>query len=211
MGKLIDLTGQQFGRLLVIERAENSSDGRAQWYCQCKCGNYTIVRGKDLRRMHTTSCGCFGAERRKESTTVHGKCGTRLRNIWGGMKDRCYNPRNNRYIHYGAKGITVCDEWLHNFQAFWNWAMASGYQDDLSIDRIDNDKGYSPDNCRWATRKEQQNNTSSNKSITFNGKTMTLTQWCEKQKISKRKYYDRIESGWSLEEALELAPRKKTK
>lgn len=209
MGKFIDLTDQRFGRLTVIERAENASDGRAQWRCQCDCGNGTIVRGKDLRNMHTTSCGCLGIERRRESTTIHGKCGTRLRNIWGGMKDRCYNPQNARYCRYGARGITVCTEWLHDFQAFWDWAIANGYHDNLSIDRIDNDKGYSPDNCRWATSKQQNNNVSTNRRVTHNGKTMTLAQWCEAKKVPRSSVYDRLYRGWTVEEALGLVPRNK--
>ena len=164
MGKLIDLTGQRFGRLTVIERAEDyiSPQGikHVRWCCRCDCGNAHTVAGLDLRRGKTISCGCFHNELLSARVTSHKKCDTRLYRIWKNMRNRCYDPQNNRYYRYGGRGITVCEEWLHDFKAFYDWAMANGYQDDLSIDRIDNDKGYSPDNCRWETAKEQNRNKS---------------------------------------------------
>ena len=212
MGRLIDLTGQRFGRLTVIERVGTTNDGKATWSCKCDCENYCVVSGALLRNKHTRSCGCLEKEVKKAGTNKkHGKFYTRLSSIWRDMKKRCYCPNAGNYKHYGARGITICDEWLHNFQAFWDWAMANGYQDDLSIDRIDNDKGYSPDNCRWATQKAQVNNRRSNHYITFAEKTLTITQWQEKQGITKGQYDSRIKRGWTIEEALELVPRTKTK
>lgn len=168
-----DLTGQRFGRLTVLERAENGSHGRTRWMCQCDCGNTHIATAAHLKSGEVSSCKClkkeFFAAKASEIASgnhnkrTHGKTGSRLYGIWNGMKQRCSNPNRNRYDHYGGKGITVCDEWLHNFQAFYDWAMANGYADNLTIDRNDNDKGYSPDNCRWATMKEQQNNRTNNK------------------------------------------------
>lgn len=158
MGRLIDLTGQRFGRLVVIERAGSSTSGFALWRCRCDCGKEIVVRGPLLRNGTTKSCGCFRSEVSRDSNTTHGQYGTRLYRIWYAMKTRTTNPHSENYKNYGGRGITVCPEWLNDFAAFQMWALSHGYQDDLSIDRIDNDKGYSPDNCRWATAKEQRHN-----------------------------------------------------
>lgn len=159
MGKLIDLTGQRFGRLVVLGRAEkNTHTGHPMWHCLCDCGEETIVFGGDLRRGHTLSCGCLQINRCSEIHSRHNLCKSRLYRIWGAMKTRCYNPKFQYFKNYGGRGIIICKEWLNDFQAFYKWAMSHGYRDGLSIDRIDNDKGYSPDNCRWVTMKEQRHN-----------------------------------------------------
>ena len=126
----------------------------------------------------------------------------RIRRIWNNMKHRCYNQNDSCYHIYGARGITVCDEWLKSYRPFYDWAMANGYSDDLSIDRIDNNKGYSPDNCRWATAKQQAMNTSRNRLLTYNGQTKTLGEWAEESGVYYSKLRNRLEYGHPLEEAM---------
>lgn len=155
---MIDLTGQRFEKLLVLSRAD-SPNKQAAWRCQCDCGNETVVLGWNLRSGHTTSCGCVHREAMKKGLrSSHGLIHTRLYGIWENMKQRCYNPNIPQFKYWGSRGITICDEWLHDFQAFHDWAMSHGYSDELSIDRIDVNGNYEPDNCRWATAEEQNRN-----------------------------------------------------
>ena len=186
MGKYEDMTGRRFGMLTVISRADNRGTS-VMWNCLCDCGNTSIANGNNLRRGATRSCGC--------QLIKHGQKGTRLYNIWGGMKARCYRPNHRWYKRYGGRGITVCNEWLHDFQAFYDWAMANGYKDSLSLDRQDNDKGYSPDNCRWATEVEQKNNRSNNQLVEIDGKIQTLSQWAAETGILYTTLYRRYKKG----------------
>lgn len=164
MPKVIDLTGQRFGRLVVIKRIENTGkNGQKRYLCKCECGNETTALADNLKRGHVTSCGCYARERATECKTKHGMNRTRLHRIWLCMKNRCSNPRNAGYKYWGARGITVCDEWKNSFQAFYDWAMKNGYEDHLSIDRIDVNGNYEPSNCRWATPHEQRVNQRRNK------------------------------------------------
>lgn len=150
---MIDITGQRFGRWTVISRYD-----KKRWTCRCDCGTVGNVDSYELRSGRTQSCGCYAKERASQVHKKHGLTGKRLYRIHLKMHERCYRPDNDNYKYYGGLGITVCDEWLHNFQPFMEWALSHGYADNLTIDRIDNTKGYSPDNCRWITIQEQQRN-----------------------------------------------------
>lgn len=148
--KIIDLTGKQFTYLTVIERTVNVGN-RTKWICRCNCGNMTIVDGADLVRGKVTSCGCI----RATHAIKHNASYSRLYKIFVGMKTRCYDQKHHTYKYYGAKGITICDEWLSNFEVFQEWALANGYKDNLTIERKDNLLGYCPNNCTWITIQEQ--------------------------------------------------------
>ena len=134
--------------------------------------------------------------------STHGMTGTRLHNEWRSIKRRCYTVSHIEYTRYGGRGITVCEEWLHDFQAFYDWAMANGYRDDLTIDRIDVNGNYEPSNCRWVTQKEQQNNRSNNHRITYNGETLTAMQFAEKYKMNYSTLITRLSRGWSIEKIM---------
>ena len=199
-----DITNQKFGRLTAIRYL-----GKSKWECKCDCGNIVDIFGEHLRRGHTKSCGCLlkeiASNKTIERNTTHNKSKTRLYRIYSNMKSRCYNKQHSAYQNYGGRGINICDEWLNSFVVFYDWAMDNGYQDDLSIDRIDNNKGYSPDNCHWATSKQQCNNTRSNVYFTYNGKKHTLAEWCSILGLKYFTVYRRIKYyNWSIEKALEL-------
>lgn len=154
-----DLTGQMFGRLTVVERAghyvsPNKKQTHALWRCVCDCGNTTLVRAGMLKNGQVQSCGCLQKDRVREANTKHNERWTPLYNIWRAMKERCNNPHSISYKWYGGKGIKVCDEWINDYNAFREWAKANGYSEGLSIDRINPDLGYCPENCRWLTRAE---------------------------------------------------------
>lgn len=192
---LIDLTGMRFGKLLVLKRhPENSKSGNARWICKCDCGNESIVIGSKLRSQHTKSCGC-----NKLSDIAQGHSTERLYRIWIGMKNRCYKKNNDNYKWYGAKGITICKEWLDSFISFREWALDNGYNDDLSIDRIDNDGSYSPKNCRWVTMKFQANNKTNNRLIQFRKKSYTVSELSDLLKVPYWTVVNQRKLGWDIE------------
>ena len=202
MSSFIDLAGMRFGKLTVVKRVENKAN-RVMWECKCDCGNVKNIRTDQLRGNVAKSCGCLQAEVTARMKTTHGKSKIRLYSIWHGMKERCYNVNHDRYKDYGGKGTTIFDEWKNNFQSFYDWAMANGYKDSLTIDRIDTNGNYEPANCRWITNKEQQNNRTDNHYVTFNGETKTLKEWSEFLGVNYSTLNHRINQyGWSIEKAL---------
>ena len=171
--------GYRFDRLVVVEPVGRNSCGQMRYNCICDCGNEKVVDGISLMRDLTKSCGCLNADPAKaeiarERFTKHGDFGTRLYKVWANMIARCTNPNNNSYHRYGGRGIYVCDEWKDDYRVFKEWAISSGYDDALTIDRIDDDGPYAPWNCRWATKLEQANNTRRNMKIRYRGKIYTL-------------------------------------
>lgn len=209
MSNLIDLTGQKFGRLTVINRAENvvlpCGQQKTRWLCHCDCGNEIIVISDGLKRGHTRSCGCLNQETRIIANTKHGLRRTRIYKTWESMKARCYNKNDEKYPRYGARGIIVCDEWRNDFQTFYDWAMSHGYRNDLQIDRIDNNGNYCPENCRWVNRITQANNKSNNQFITYKGETKTIAEWSRERGIKYETLRQRLNRyNWSVEKAFEI-------
>jgi hypothetical protein len=199
--RLIEMKGKKFGHLTVIDRADNhiTKSGRevVMYKCLCDCGNIKNIQGNYLRSGHTKSCGC-------QNRKVFYENQSRLREIWSGMNDRCFNPKCTRYKYYGGRGITVCEEWRGKKGAenFRDWAMANGYSDDLTIDRIDVNGNYEPSNCRWATLKEQMNNRRSSVYITYKNETHTISEWADITKIPDYKLRYRYRRGYSAERIL---------
>lgn len=194
-----DLTGKKFGALTVIG-LKGVINSRRIWRCVCDCGNLREIREDSLKK-YTRSCGDPRHRNPNTIKIIHGQSKTRLYNIWGGMKDRCFNPRASGYQYYGERGITVCDEWAKDFQSFYEWATQNGYSDDLSIDRIDTNGNYEPSNCRWATAKEQRLN-QRQKEITYNGETHTLLEWSEITQIKYATLIWRYHQNWSVDKIL---------
>lgn len=209
MNGRIDLTGQRFGRLTVIKFVSRINK-RTKWLCKCDCGNETIVSTKCLRNGDTKSCGCLKKDKAREAKITHGKTSSRLFVTWGNMKSRCYSQNRRDYRDYGGRGITICVEWKDDFMAFYDWAMANGYRDDLTIDRIDVNGNYEPSNCRWVDIKVQANNTRRNHYITYKGETHTIAEWSEITGISKSAIMHRIERGWTVDKMLTVGDANRT-
>ena len=191
----------KFGRLEVLERL----GGRfTEYLCRCDCGNEVIVRGGNLTSGNTQSCGCLIAEvRHSPRAGDHRYSRTRLYNVWQSMKARCNNPSTIGYKWYGEKGIEVCEEWSRDFKTFRKWALENGYKDNLTIDRIDGNGNYTPENCRWATIKEQQNNRKSNRKVAYKGEIKTASQWAEHYGISLSVLVWRLDNWDNLDDVFE--------
>ena len=181
--KFMDLTGQKYNRLTVLEYAGRDKYNRPLWKCKCDCGNIRIVNSHALRTGNTKSCGCLNIDRIKERNRVlkrtHGETNTKLFHVWSGIKTRCHNPHSINYHIYGQRGIKICDEWVNSYESFRDWAYENGYKEDLTIDRIDVNGNYEPSNCRWVTPKENNRNRRSNTLITFNGETHCIAEWAD--------------------------------
>ena len=214
MTPVINLLGKKFNRLTVVARAENNKQGKTRWLCKCECGNTKIILGDSLRSGKTTSCGCVHSEISKQvfkkKSTKHDMCYSRIYKIWRGIEQRCYYPKHASYKYYGAKGIKVCQEWLEDFMNFYNWAINNGYSDDLTIDRINVNGNYEPNNCRWINSKEQARNRGNNHLFTFRGETHCITEWAEIYNLSVGLLNNRISKcKWDFEKAITTPIRKK--
>lgn len=221
IGKFKDRTNEIVGRLRVIERVDNYKDKngvrRTIWKCLCECGNIVNVRSDCLNEKHTMSCGCYHKEQARKSGKIAGKkfvkygdSSSRLYNIWYLMNYRCNNPNSPAYKNYGGRGIQVCDDWKddNGYINFKLWALNSGYNETLTIDRIDNKLNYCPENCRWTTYTVQSNNKRSNVRLEYNGEIKTAREWADEYNIRYKTLMQRLYRGLSIEEALTKPIRK---
>ena len=202
-----DITGVKFGRLTAMYVSGKSKSRECIWHCLCDCGNEVDVRGSSLRDGKTKSCGCLVHDMHPKNSLKHGMSRERIYHIWKSMKQRCYYRKNIGYKNYGARGIRVCDEWKNDFMAFYEWSINNGYNDKLTIERIDVNGNYCPKNCKWITHLEQQSNKTNNKYIKYKGCIYTLSQLSRKFNINSETLRKRLKSGWNLEEALSINPK----
>ncbi len=199
------MIGQRFGKLIVIDKSrKRAKNGTINYVCKCDCGNISTIRGDHLRSGETLSCGCLI---KKYGTSKYVKQGQstlnkRLYKIYDKMKQRCNNKNDTNYRHYGRRGITVCDEWLNDFMTFYNWSMNNGYKENLTIDRINVNGNYEPNNCRWVDNVTQQNNKINTVHLTYNGKTQSIAQWSRETGIKQSTLYYRYHKGWDCYKCL---------
>ena len=204
--KSIDIIGKKFGRLTVVEFSH--SKGYEKYYsCRCDCGKTKTVLKGNLLNGKTKSCGCYQKEMAIKANLLP-ENRRKLHDIFRHMKSRCYDPKNNRYDRYGGRGIKICDEWLNDVESFCDWALLNGYKDGLTIDRIDVNSDYCPQNCRWVTQQEQSLNTTRNVYISYKGETKTLKEWANELGIKNTTLHNRIKYyGWPIERAFETPTR----
>lgn len=201
---MFDMSGKKCGRLTVLSREPEKRWGQIVWKCQCDCGKQTSVSGRDLRKGHTQSCGCFRRERQAEANTRHGQAVGRVMTVeyrlWIAMRQRCKNPKNISYPNYGGRGIKVCERWesFDDFFADIGKRPGSGY----SIERRDNSKGYEPTNCFWATRKQQARNKRNSRMLTIGVETLALPEWAERTGLKLATLRARLKRGSSPESAI---------
>lgn len=204
MAELMDLTGMQFERLEVICEAERTNYGARRRLCECRCGNKKIVYQRALVSGHTRSCGCLRKEELIKRSTKHNCCNTRIYNIYDSMKKRCLNRNEQAYPNYGGRGNLICEEWLgeNGFENFYKWSMENGYDDKLTIDRINVNGNYEPSNCRWVTYREQNRNKRNNIVILWNGETKILKDLCIELGMNYQTVKMRVHHGWEINRAL---------
>lgn len=194
-----DFINKKYGRLLVI--SYDAKKGNNHYVnCRCECGNTKSIRLSRLKSGETQSCGCIRIEnleklRQINNIEKHGKSKEKLYNVYRNIKYRCYNSNCHIYKNYGGKGVKVCDDWLNDFMSFYNWAHSNGYQEGLSIDRIDVNGDYEPSNCRWSDNTTQANNRSNTIYLTHNNKTQSLSTWAKELSIPYATVYSRFSKG----------------
>lgn len=196
MSKKIEMVGERFGRLVVVEECATRKNSCVYWICRCDCGNTTKpIKGTSLRDGTTKSCGCCVTDANVKRCRTHGMCGTAIYRTWGNMIQRCRNPIRSEFKNYGKRGISVCEDWLSSFEAFHEWAMSHGYTEGLTIDRIDPNGNYCPENCRWVTMKEQGENRRNSVHVIRNGDKKTLKQIADELGIHYTTAYRRYKEG----------------
>ena len=209
MPKGIDITGERYGKLTAIKRIGRDKHNNALWLFQCDCGNECVRPVYEVRRKENNhSCGCLNYEHLKQMSqnhVIHGMSRTRLYGCYKGMKSRCYRTDDIHYSAYGARGIVVCDEWKNDSKAFIEWALANGYSDDLTIDRIDVNGNYEPSNCRWIPMKDQYDNKRQNIMIEWNGEKHNAAYWSRVTGISAQTIRWRYKHGWDVERIFKTA------
>lgn len=196
----LEIGGQRFGQLLCLEPGPHSLSGALLWRCRCDCGQEHLASAADLTSGKVKSCGCRQGQRSHGLSRAQGHK-THLYRVWIAMKRRCDSPREKCYPSYGGRGIRICEEWAE-YPAFHEWAISHGYQQGLTIDRINNDGNYEPENCRWVSMGEQVNNRRNNKFLTYQGETKTFGQWQAATGIDRRTIQSRIERGLTAAQAL---------
>lgn len=195
-----DLSGLKSGRLVAI-RYEYTRNKKAYWLCLCDCGKSKIVVGTSITNGHVKSCGCLKKEMLAEKNFKHGFCGTGLYQCWQDMKKRCYDKNRAQYKDWGGRGISVCEDWL-SFENFKIWAVKNGYQPGLTIERVDNNGNYSPENCKFIRKQDQNSNRRNTVVISFDGKNMNIEQWAKYLGLKRGTFDSRLKRGWSIEKAI---------
>ena len=196
----IDLVGKRFGKIVVLEYLGRKHHA-SYWKCQCDCGNIVKCYYGNLVKGTTTSCGCLRSYYAQRTRNCHGESTSRLYDEWARMRNRCYNKNSRDYQRYGGRGIKICEEWS-TYWPFREWAVSNGYEDDLSLDRIEVNGDYSPQNCRWITMKEQASNKRNNVFIEYRGERKNIAQWARELGLLKETINWRVKAGWSPEECL---------
>ena len=192
------MVGEVRGRWRVL-RQNGNVNGDAMWTCECECGTERDVSGYSLRVGSSKSCGCYFSEelaKRNSEKKTHGRSHTRLYDSWYKLNKRCYDDNNKDYQDYGGRGIRVCDDWRNDINVFWDWSINNGYNDNLTIDRIDVDGNYEPNNCRWATPIQQGRNRRNNRMITIGGQTKCVSEWSEISGVNRKTIMSRLRYGW---------------
>lgn len=201
-----DRTGMRYGNLIVLSYAGQTHGKKSQWLCKCDCGKEKISTGASLHQGGSTSCGCFGKERRREAVSTHRDTNSPEYKSWASMRDRCLNENSKDYPEYGGRGIRVCKRWMDSYESFLA-DMGRKPTSKHSIDRYpDNDGNYQPSNCRWATVKEQANNRRTTRLLTHDGETHSVSVWAEIKGIRKSTIRERLCRGWTVHAALTLTP-----
>ena len=195
--------GERYGRLSIIKEVKKRK-GRRYFLCECDCGTKKEIDLSKLRSGNTKSCGCLNSELAIKRNSTHGMSKTRIYHIWAGIKDRIFNKKATSYEYYGGRGIEVCSEWME-FEPFHEWAISNGYKENLTLERIDVNGNYCPENCTWITQKEQCYNTRSNLIINYKGEKKPLKEWTKDLTLDYLVVYKRLKRGWPVDKAFTLS------